>query len=63
MRIAARNFLDLVRQQVETTTRHVNTFVHQNDNIDGLAIQSANDGMKIFNCGQSLGSQKSTFTI
>jgi hypothetical protein len=57
-RAAARNFLDLVSQRIEAASRQVNTFVHRNDDIDGLAIQSANDGTGMFNCGQSFGSQK-----
>jgi hypothetical protein len=46
---AARNFLDLVSQRVETTTRQVNAFVHRSDDVDGLAIQSASDGTGMFN--------------
>jgi hypothetical protein len=48
-RPAAGKFLDLVSQRTEAATPQVNTFVHRNDDVDGLTIQSADNGMRKFN--------------
>jgi hypothetical protein len=60
---AACDIVDMVHHRVAALGRQVNTSVHPDDDVDGFAIQSAHDDMMMFNCGQSFGSQKSTFRI